>query len=254
MRNTRPIASPGSSSPPGREPRHERDESEHVTDLLASVGPADPVQGALIAQVAQVRDAAFPLALRGYDREAVDAYVERVSRLVTELEASRSPEAAVRRALERVGEETTGILQRAQQTADEVTERSRASADDRIHEAEREARALTEDAEDRVRELEADYGAIWARRDHLLEQVRDLAERLLATADDSADRFPMQEAEERTEAIETETGVLGQIGPVASEPNAAAEGEDPTDFEEPPEEPGPGADAPPGEEGERRSA
>ncbi len=168
--------------------------------------------------IAQVRDAAFPLALRGYDREAVDAYVKRVNRLVTELEASRSPEAAIRRALEQVGEETSSILQRAQQTANEITERSRASADDRIREAEREARASTEEAEDRVRELEADYGAIWARRDRLVDEVRDLAERLLATADDAADRFPTQD--EEAEVVETpraDTSSFGQLEPPEDE-------------------------------------
>src|ERR1700749_2415000 len=45
----------------------------------------------------------FPMALRGYDRVAVDDYVRRTRQLVAELQATRSPEAAVRRALERVG-------------------------------------------------------------------------------------------------------------------------------------------------------
>ncbi len=191
MRHTRPIATQG-LPPHGRDPRPERGWSDQVTGSIEAVSADRPDQDHLIAQV---RDAVFPLALRGYDREAVDAYVKRVNRLVTDLEASRSPEAAIRRALDQVGEETSGILQRAQQTANEITERSRGSADDRIREAEREARAMTDDAEDRVRELEADYGAIWARRDRLLDEVRDLAERLLATADDAADRFPTQDEE-----------------------------------------------------------
>ena len=135
-----------------------------MTGSVERVTLDGPDQDALIAQV---RDAAFPIALRGYDRESVDAYVKRVNRLITDLAASRSPEAAIRRALDKVGEETSSILQRAQQTANEITERSRASADDRIREAERQAEELTVEAEDRVRELEADYGAIWARRDQI---------------------------------------------------------------------------------------
>jgi len=210
IRHTRLIATQG-LPPHGRDPRSERGHHEQVTGSIERVSAAGPDQDQLIAQV---RDAAFPLALRGYDREAVDAYVKRVNRLVTELEASRSPEAAIRRALEQVGEETSSILQRAQQTANEITERSRASADDRIREAEREARASTEEAEDRVRELEADYGAIWARRDRLVNEVRDLAERLLATADDVADRFPPQD--EEAEVVETpraDSSSFGQLGP-----------------------------------------
>lgn len=210
MRNTRSIATHG-LPPQGRDPRSDRGRGEQVTGSLERVGAGSPDQDQLIAQV---RDVAFPLALRGYDREAVDAYVKRVQRLVTDLAASRSPEAAIRRALDQVGEETSSILQRAQQTANEITERSRASADDRIAEAEREARAVTEDAEDRVRELEADYGAIWARRDRLLDEVRDLAERLLATADDAADRFPTQDEEaEVVESLRPDTESFTQLEP-----------------------------------------
>ena len=191
MLHTRPIAAHG-LPPHDDESLPEAGQSEQVTGSLERVTLDGPDQDVLIAQV---REVAFPIALRGYDRESVDAYVKRVNRLIADLAASRSPEAAIRRALDKVGEETSGILQRAQQTANEITERSRASADDRVREAERQARELTIKAEDRVRELEADYGAIWARRDQLLEEVRELAERLLATADEPADRFPTQEDE-----------------------------------------------------------
>src|SRR5271170_4761618 len=50
------------------------------------------------------RTVEFPVALRGYDRASVDRYVERMSRLITELEMSSSPEAAVRHALDEVSE------------------------------------------------------------------------------------------------------------------------------------------------------
>ena len=48
----------------------------------------------------------FPVVLRGYDRAAVDAYVLRITELVAELQAVRSPKAAVKKALDRVGRET----------------------------------------------------------------------------------------------------------------------------------------------------
>jgi hypothetical protein len=86
-----------------------------------------------------VREADFPIALRGYDR-----YVERVNRLIAELQLSSSPESAVRHALEEVSEETSGLLQRAYETAEEITARSRAKADDRIEQAEREAEQVRE--------------------------------------------------------------------------------------------------------------
>src|SRR5690242_13241134 len=58
----------------------------------------------------QARDTDFPIGLRGYERAAVDRYVERVTRMITELEMSASPESAVRHALEEVSEETRDIL------------------------------------------------------------------------------------------------------------------------------------------------
>src|SRR2546425_937873 len=91
---------------------------------------------------AEVREADFPVALRGYDRAAVDRYVEKVNRVIAELELSSSPESAVRHALEEVSEETSGLLPRAYETAEEITARSRAKADDRLQQAEQEAKNL----------------------------------------------------------------------------------------------------------------
>jgi DivIVA domain-containing protein len=88
----------------------------------------------------EVREIDFPIALRGYDRAAVDRYVQKVNRLIAELELSASPESAVRHALEEVSEETSGLLQRAYETAEEITARSRAKADDRLQQAEQEAK------------------------------------------------------------------------------------------------------------------
>jgi DivIVA domain-containing protein len=151
--------------------------------------------------VEEIRSITFPAALRGYDRDAVDAYVERVNRLIAELEISRSPESAVKHAVAQVSEETRGILERAHETAEDITARSRARADDRIQEAEREAAQIREAAEQRVHELDADAEAIWAERLRLIEDVRDVAERLLAMADEAAARFPSAHPDEETQAL-----------------------------------------------------
>src|SRR5579884_3534013 len=111
---------------------------QEITAPLATL-PDDPVP--------TVADVEFPIVLRGYDRESVDAYVQRTSQLVAELQATRSPEAAVRRALERVGEEVSGILQRAHETAESITSRSRADAEDRLEIARQEAAEITAAAE-----------------------------------------------------------------------------------------------------------
>jgi cell division initiation protein len=189
---------------------HARSDDEQVTGSLERVSAATASEG---SRLSEVREPSFPVALRGYEREAVDAYVERVARLVAELEASRSPDEAVRRALDQVGEETSGILQRAQETASEVTARSRAQADDRLRDAEREATAITADAEERVRELEADFGRIWDERERLLDGVRELAERLLATADDAEERWETQDEDPPAEArLSDDTASLPAVG------------------------------------------
>src|ERR1700761_8654250 len=111
---------------------------QEITAPLATL-PDDPLH--------DVTDVDFPAALRGYDRLAVDAYVRRTSQLVAELQATRSPEAAVRRGLERVGEEVAGILQRAHEAASQITAQSRSEAEDRLERARQEATKITADAE-----------------------------------------------------------------------------------------------------------
>ena len=65
----------------------------------------------------EIRERTFPVAVRGYDRQAVDAFVEEMAQLVGELESLQSRESVIQRALDQVGEETAGILQRAHETA-----------------------------------------------------------------------------------------------------------------------------------------
>src|SRR4051794_37184620 len=84
---------------------------------------------------AGLRQPDFPIVMRGYDRAAVDAFVERVNRAIADLQVGRSPQSAIRHALDQVGEETRGILERAHDTADEITARSRAQAAERVDEA-----------------------------------------------------------------------------------------------------------------------
>jgi len=137
-----------------------------------------------------VVDADFPTALRGYDRVAVDEYVRQTRRLVAELQATRSPEAAVRRALERVGEQISGILQRAHETAEQITAQSRSEAEDRLQQARVEAVQITSAAEQQVKDLDADTDRIWLERQRIVADAEDLAAQLLALARTAADRFP----------------------------------------------------------------
>jgi len=132
----------------------------------------------------------FPSALRGYDRTAVDAYVAQTSRLVAELQATRSPEAAVRRALERVGEQISGVLQRAHETAEQITTQSRSEAEERLEQSRLEAAEIAAAAQQKVNDLDADTDRIWSERNRIVEDARDLASQLLTLADTAAEQFP----------------------------------------------------------------
>ena len=184
---------------------------QEITAPLATL-PENPV-----TDVAGVE---FPVALRGYDRLAVDAYVKKTSQLVAELQATRSPEAAVRRALERVGEEVSGILQRAHETAAQITAQSRSDAEDRLQLARDEAASIASGAERRLKELDAETDRIWAERHRIVEDAQELARQLVALADSAAERFPA--ADDLDQELEQEAPVAGDL----------------FDADEPPGEPG----------------
>lgn len=132
----------------------------------------------------------FPIVRRGYDRFAVDEHVRRTNQLVEELQASGSPSAAVRRAVEQVGEQVSGILQRAHDTAAQLTTQSRAEAEDRLVVARADAAQLITDSEQRLRELDAETDRIWGERRRIVEDARQLAQELLGLADAAVERFP----------------------------------------------------------------
>jgi DivIVA domain-containing protein len=141
-----------------------------------------------------LREADFPLAVRGYDRRAVDDFLAELTTLVDELEGRQLRERVVQRALDEVGEQTAGILQRANATADELAARSRAQAEGRLQRAEREAELLKSEADKYAEQVAVDTRKLWSEREQLLEEVRRLADEVLATAEDAVERFKAPEA------------------------------------------------------------
>src|SRR5215211_845827 len=141
----------------------------------------------------QIANRDFPLAVRGYDRAAVDAFVQEVLEIVTDLEGRQTRETVVQRALNEIGEETAGILQRAHETADEIAARSRAQAEGRIQRAEREADMLRQQADAYSEQLVVDTRILWQERQRLIQEIRQLAEEVLATAEDASERVRLPE-------------------------------------------------------------
>jgi cell division septum initiation protein DivIVA len=145
-----------------------------------------------------VADVDFPVARRGYDRGAVDAYVRRMSQIVAELEATRLPDAAVHRAVERVGEQISGILQRARDTAEQITAQSRTEAEDRLDAARQEAAQVVADAAQRAEGLDAEAERIAAERRRLIDDARELAGQVIALTDAATHGFPSEDPDTRT--------------------------------------------------------
>ena len=141
----------------------------------------------------RIENRSFPVVMRGYDRAAVDTFVQEVLELVRDLEGRQSQESVVQRAIEEVGEETASILQRAHETADEIAARSRAQAEGRIQRAEREAELLRQEADAYSEKIVVDTRLLWEERQRLIEDIRQLADDVLATADDALGRVTMPE-------------------------------------------------------------
>jgi hypothetical protein len=158
--------------------------------------------------------------MRGYDRAAVDAFVEDVAQLVSQLEGRQSHESVVQRALEEVGEETAGILQRAHEAADEIAARSRAQAEGRIQRAEREAELLRRDADAYSEKIVVDTKLLWEERQRLIEDIRQLADDVLSTAESAGARVAMPQmlAEEAAAPTEVDAPPTSEVdGPPTSE-------------------------------------
>jgi len=141
----------------------------------------------------------------------------------------------VQRALDEIGEETAGILQRAHETADEIAARSRAQAEGRIQRAEREADMQRQQADAYSEQLVEDTHILWEERQRLIQNIRQLADDVLATAEDASERVALPqmlaaEAEPDTDPAPD----TGEEGPPTNEveldvlPGGADDGEDDT--------------------------
>src|SRR5688500_10615905 len=178
-------------------------------------------------------DVSFPLAVRGYDRRAVDELVDELRTLVADLEAHQTREGVVQKALDELGEETAGILQRAHETADEIAARSRAQADGRLQRAEREAEIVKRDADEYAEQVVSDTRLLWEERQRLIEDIRQLADEVLATADDAIERLKLPEPLAAAEQDPDTTTAEGAPVTPIPHPLSIARGPEPEDEPDP---------------------
>ncbi len=192
-----------------------------------------------------LRDVSFPLAVRGYDRRAVDEFVEELRALVDDLETHQTREGVVQKALDELGEETAGILQRAHETADEIAARSRAQADGRLQRAEREAEIVKRDADEYAEQVVVDTRLLWDERQRLIEDIRHLADVVLGTADDAMERLKLPTQLAEAEQAEEQAGGRANVTPIPHplsiardpEPDPQSDPSIPYDLESPEDDP-----------------
>jgi DivIVA domain-containing protein len=183
-----------------RKPRAGRSESEHKPHSAEAREELDiPQRRNKVPR--EIRDVSFPTAVRGYERRAVDAYVERVNRVIAELEVGSSPQAAVRHALDRVGEQTSGVLQRAREVAEEITAAALAEAEEITSSARAEAEQSLEDVKMQSHQLR---GRSKEEADQILANAKAAAEEQLRQADQQTSSV-REEAEERLRALQSDT-------------------------------------------------
>jgi DivIVA domain-containing protein len=158
-----------------------------------------------------VLDISFPVAVRGYDRRAVDAYIKRVNRVIAELKVRSSPPAAVRHALEEAEGTVQELLQAARGAAEQLTTSARQEAEENTARAKAEAGALIVDTSAEADRMKADADAHVATAKKQAETTaataKATADELVAGAKAQAEEIVAQaqaEADERLRQLQEE--------------------------------------------------
>ena len=221
-------------------------ESDEPPALPEGGGPSERRSGPR-----EIAEVSFPVSLRGYDRDAVDAYVGRVQQLVADLELTRSPEAAVKHALEQVGEQTRGVLAQAGETVEQITIAARQDADASTarakHEAEdRLASANAEAAETLARSKDEAEATVAQAREKAAQHLQRARVEVAALREAAEER--MRELDADTEAVRNERSqLLDDLHEIATRVDEVASAAD-TRF------PRPEASEPPAEEQQESGA
>jgi DivIVA domain-containing protein len=160
---------------------------------------------------AEIRDVSFPVSARGYDRRSVDAYVIRVNRLIAELEATRSPQAVVRHALEQAKDQTDAIIDQAREMAAEITGRAWKEAEGITAHARAEAADIVVNADAEADRARAAVDAHVARtadeaKEVFAESQKEAAERLQRSQKQIAELW--EEAETWLRKLRADTEAL----------------------------------------------
>ncbi len=138
----------------------------------------------------------FPLARSGYECLAVDEHIEMLEReleeLETEVEGLRTRTPAhneVEDEIKRIGEQTSSILLAAHDRAKETTREAQEQADKCLADAAANAIRITEEANQKKAEIEAEMRRLTTERSRLLADMEALAGTLSTVAREASGRF-----------------------------------------------------------------
>src|SRR5690349_11691636 len=164
----------------------------------------------------------FPVVHSGYDRDAVDAYLNELEQEIDDLRAHRSsPDEAVSTEIKRSGEQAAAILQTAHQQAAETTRKAREEAEKCLSDAAANAISMKDEAKSKLRELDTETDAVWRERSRLIEDVRSVATTLFSLAEEATERFPSED-DKRAAASSGRRQPMGAPASVAAKPQPVA--------------------------------
>ncbi len=174
------VEDASSKADEGQDRPHAAPEQEHGFGDLQSYVPQD------------ILDVSFPVSVRGYDRRTVDAYTERVNRVIAELKVRASPPAAVRHALDQAEEKVQALLKAAREAAEQITASARREAEESTARAKAEAAEL-------IVNTSAEADRVKAEADELIANARTEADDTVAKAKAEADKM-LEEARAETQS------------------------------------------------------
>src|SRR5437764_3261546 len=145
----------------------------------------------------------FPITRHGYDRAIVDQrFAELEQELIeldhelAELQGSRPPKSEPTGEIDRLGEQISAILIAAHESAGEITRLAEGQAARHIADAESRARSLSEDANRELRGLQGELTSLRQERERLVDDIRSIADRLRALADNPPEDFRAKPVDE----------------------------------------------------------
>jgi cell division septum initiation protein DivIVA len=126
----------------------------------------------------------------GYNRAIVDEHIAELERELDDLRQQRPAPMSINEEIERIGEQTASILVVAHDQARETTRLAQEQADRCIADAAANAVTITEQAKQRLRQLDNETDSVWRERRRLIDDVQRTGDALISLASEGMERFP----------------------------------------------------------------